>query len=85
MDSKRLTLVGHQLKAAADRRLPRWVSVRHGGPGLPIEVMAADGETVLVLPITPLGPVSAEELDQAILDRLPGLTKEDLERIAEIP
>ena len=30
------------------------------------------------------GPVSAEELDQAILDRLPGLTKEDLERIAEI-
>ncbi len=32
---------------------PRWVSVRHGGPGLPIEVMAADGETVLVLPVTP--------------------------------
>ena len=30
-------------------------------------------------------PVSAEEPDQAILDRLPGLTKEDLERIAEIP
>ena len=53
MGSKRLTMVGHQLKAAADRRLPRWVSVRHGGPGLPIEVMAADGETVLVLPITP--------------------------------
>ena len=30
-------------------------------------------------------PVSAEEPDRAILDRLPGLTKEDLERIAEIP
>ena len=30
-------------------------------------------------------PISAEEPDQAILDRLPGLTKEDLERIAEIP
>ena len=26
----------------------------------------------------PAGPVSAEELDQAILDRFPGLTKEEL-------
>ncbi len=29
-------------------------------------------------------PVAAEEPDQAILDRFPGLTKEDLERIAQI-
>ena len=27
---------------------------------------------------TPVGPISAEELDQAILDRFPGLTKESL-------
>ncbi len=33
---------------------------------------------------TPLEPVSAEELDQAILNRHPELTKEDLERIAQI-
>ena len=33
---------------------------------------------------SPLGPVTAEELDQAILDDFPGLTKEDLARIAEI-
>ncbi len=39
---------------------------------------------------TPAGPVplrappTAEELDQAILNRHPGLTKEDLERIAQI-
>ena len=33
---------------------------------------------------SPLGPVTAEELDQAILDDFPGLTKEDLERIADI-
>ncbi len=32
----------------------------------------------------PVEPVSADELDQAILDRFPGLTKEDLERIAQI-
>ena len=32
----------------------------------------------------PAADVSAEELDQAILDRFPGLTKEDLERIADI-
>ncbi len=30
------------------------------------------------------GPISAEELDQAILDRFPKLTKEKLARIAEI-
>jgi hypothetical protein len=30
---------------------------------------------------TPVGPVSAEELDQAILDRHPGLTKEKLARM----
>ena len=30
---------------------------------------------------TPAGPVSAEELDQAILDRHPGLTKEKLARM----
>jgi hypothetical protein len=30
------------------------------------------------------GPISAEELDQAILDRHPELTKEDLARIAKI-
>jgi hypothetical protein len=33
---------------------------------------------------TPLGPVTAEELDQAILDDFPGLTKEDLALIAKI-
>jgi len=33
---------------------------------------------------TPVGPVSAEEPDQAILDRFPGLTKEDLELINQI-
>ncbi len=38
----------------------------------------------------PVGPVplrvppTAEELDQAILDRHPGLTKEDLEEIAQV-
>ena len=30
---------------------------------------------------SPAGPVSAEELDQAILDRFPGLTKEKLARM----
>ena len=33
---------------------------------------------------TPVEPVSAEELDQAILDRHPELTKEDLELIAQV-
>ncbi len=32
-------------------------------------------------PETPAGPISAEELDQAILDRFPGLTKEKLDRM----
>ncbi len=31
----------------------------------------------------PVGPVSAEELDQAILDDLPGLTKEKLSRMMD--
>ncbi len=35
-------------------------------------------------PETPAGPVTAEELDQAILDDFPGLTKEDLALIAKI-
>ena len=30
---------------------------------------------------TPAGPVSVEELDQAILDRHPGLTREKLDRM----
>ncbi len=32
---------------------------------------------------TPAGPVSAEELDQAILDDFPGLTKEKLSRMMD--
>jgi hypothetical protein len=32
---------------------------------------------------SPLGPVSTEELDQAILDRFPGLTKEKLSRMMD--
>jgi hypothetical protein len=59
------------------------------------EALKASGKSVRQseqseTPVGPAGPVplrappTAEELDQAILDRHPGLTKEDLERIAQI-